>query len=518
MLSHILIRDFAIIEHLELELGRGMTALTGETGAGKSILIDAIGLVLGDRADSTVVRPGADKAEISASFDLTAHPTTLKWLLDHDLDTDDTTCTVRRIITREGRTRAYIGGAPVALQTLKALGEQLVDIHGQHAHQSLLHRENQRDLLDLQAGHGALLDETATAYRRWASIQTELGTLEEDNQHRQARLDLVDFQCRELEAAAPRMGEIGELEDEHLRLAHASQLLDAAQSAYGLIYEGEPDVNGMLSHAVDALENATGLDTRLTPPLELMRNAQIEIQEAAAELRRYLDDVQLDPLRLDEIGARLALLQTLARKHRCEPEALQERLQVLQNERESLLDHDGHRTQLHTELEVAETHYRALAKRVTTGRREAATALAHAITEAMQTLGMSGGHFAISVRENASEKPGQHGLDQVEFLVSANPGQPARALAKVASGGELSRISLALQLAATRDRRLPTLIFDEVDSGIGGGSPRWSDRCCAGWEPTARFSASPIYHRSQHRRTVSSLFVRSRGRIRPRRA
>ncbi|OBS10327.1 DNA repair protein RecN [Acidihalobacter prosperus] len=469
MLSHILIRDFAIIEHLELELTCGMTALTGETGAGKSILIDAIGLVLGDRADSGVVRAGAERAEISAGFDLGAQPNALAWLRAHDLEDDDGACTLRRIVTREGRARAYIGGTPVALQALREFGEQLVDIHGQHAHQSLLHRDAQRGLLDLQAGHAALLEELAAAHRQWTELKASLAAIEDDAQHRQARLELVEFQCGELETAAPRAGEADELEDEHRRLAHASQLLEAAQAAYGLAYDGEPDANGLLSHAVDALDHAASLDPRLDQSLALLRNAQIEVQEAAAELRRYLDDLQIDPARLDEIGARLALLQSLARKHHCEIDELPERLSALQQERESLVDHDSHRTRLNAKLASAAERYRALAERVSAGRREAATTLGHEVTEAMQTLGMSGGRFAVAVENEPRAKPSHHGIDQVEFQVSANPGQPLRPLAKVASGGELSRISLALQLAATRDRRLPTLIFDEVDSGIGGG-------------------------------------------------
>lgn len=471
MLSHILIRDFAIIERLELDLSSGMTALTGETGAGKSILIDAIGLVLGDRADSTAVRAGADKAEISVTFDLAGQADVLRWLREQDLDPEsDTSCTVRRIITQDGRSRAYVAGSPAPLQTLKALGERLVDIHGQHAHQSLLHRDTQRGLLDLQADQEDLLGRLLETHRQWSALRDAIETAEQDGRHRQERLDLVEFQVGELEAADPKIGEIGELEEEHQRLSNANLLLEAAQSAYAQLYESDPDAHSLVTHALSAVEQAAGYDNQLAAPLELLRNAQIEIQEAASALRHYLEDLNFDPVRLEELDIRLALLQSLARKHRCQPDELPERLQSLAAERDTLLDHEGHRSRLTTEIEATETRYRKLAGEISHGRRNAAQALGHAVTEAMQTLGMAGGRFEIGVTTNPTGNPSPHGLDQVEYLVSANPGQPLRPLAKVASGGELSRISLALQLAATRDRRLPTLIFDEVDSGIGGGT------------------------------------------------
>lgn len=469
MLSHILIRDFTIIEHLELELNCGMTALTGETGAGKSILIDAISLVLGDRADSSVIRAGAEKAEIIATFELKQQATALAWIRQHDFDDDEGCCTIRRIVTKEGRTRAYIGGSPVTLQVLKELGEQLVDIHGQHAHQSLLKRPNQLKLLDLQADHEPLLGKLLSTYQEWAVLQAARETADHDADHRQKKLELLDFQCRELEAASPRRDEIAELEEEHLRLSHASQLLGTVQMAYSLLYEGDPDTNSMLSRVVDALDSATELDPRLNPSLELLRNAQIEIQESAIELRRYEEDLSLDPSRLDEIGSRLALLQSLARKHRCDTEALSEKLAELQVEREALIDYDNQLARLDTDLESVKGRYDELAALITKGRQQAAKTLGTKVSEDMQMLGMSGGRFVISHQTRVLEKPSPHGTDLIEFQVSANPGQPLQPLTKVVSGGELSRISLALQLAATLDRRLPTLIFDEVDSGVGGG-------------------------------------------------
>lgn len=469
MLSYILIRNFTIIEYLELELDHGMTTLTGETGAGKSILIDAIGLVLGDRTDSRVVHPNADKAEITASFDLEKLPATLDWLVAHDLEAEDNVCTIRRIITQEGRSRAYIGGSPTTLQMLKELGQQLVDIHGQHAHQSLLNRDTQRNLLDLHANQQDLLEKLANTYHRWSSLKSELQAIEENDNARQERLDLINFQFQELETAAPEPDEVNKLEEEHQRLSHATHLLENVQNAYAHIFESEPDANGLLSQAITALEHAADFDKQITQPLELLSNAQIEIQEAATELRRYTDSLKIDPAGLDEISSRLALLQSLARKHRCTPDSLQSRLKALRTEREQLLNRDEHLGKLQSQLETAKDEYWKLYKQVSNGRAKAAKILSQAVTQAMQKMGMSEGHFAILVKTASNPLPTVHGPDRVEFQVTVNRGQPLRPLAKVASGGELSRISLALQLAAKQDQRIPILVFDEVDSGIGGG-------------------------------------------------
>lgn len=469
MLSHILIRNFTIIEYLELELDHGMTTLTGETGAGKSILIDAIGIVLGDRTDNRVVHPNADRAEITASFDLGKLPATLDWLAAHDLETEENICTIRRIITREGRSRAYIGGSPAPLQILKELGQQLVDIHGQHAHQSLLNQDTQRNLLDLQASQQDLLEQLAVTYQRWAALKSELRTIKENDTARGERLELIDFQFKELETAAPEPDEVNRLEEEYQRLSHATQLLESVQNAYTHVFESEPDANGLLSQAIAALDHGTDFDNQISQPLDLLNNAQIQIQEAATELRRYMDSLKIDPARLDEISTRLAMLQSLARKHRCTPDSLPARLDELRTEREQLLNRDDHLEKLQSRFKTTEEEYWKLYQKVTNGRMEAARILSHAVTQAMQQLGMAEGRFTIDIKAATNPLPTAHGPDRVQFQVTANRGQPLRPLAKVASGGELSRISLALQLAAKQDQRIPILIFDEVDSGIGGG-------------------------------------------------
>ncbi len=468
MLTHILIRDFAIIERLELDLDAGMTALTGETGAGKSILVDAIGLVLGDRADSSVVRAGTDRAEISVTLDLENIPNAQNWLAERDLDTGEE-CVVRRVIGQDGRSRAYINGSPATLLMLRELGEQLVNIHGQHAHQALGHRDHQRDVLDLQAGHVDALQTLAGQYRAWQQLRERLDALSLADDQRQERLDFLNFQVEELQAAAPIAGEFAELSEQHERLAHAGQLLENVQQAHMLLFDADPDAHGLLTQALGALEEASRHDAALGASVELLRNAQIEIDEAAGELRHYLDGLQLDPERLDAVETRIAQLQSLARKHRCAPEELAERLAELSTELDGLTHADARRAELARELEASETAWRMQAKKISEARRKSAGILEATVTEAMQTLGMEGGRFAIAIDSAQDSPPTAHGCDRIEFKVSANPGQPLQPLAKVASGGELSRISLAVQLAATDDRRIHTLIFDEVDSGIGGG-------------------------------------------------
>lgn len=468
MLTHILIRDFAIIDRLELDLEPGMTALTGETGAGKSILIDAIGLVLGDRADSSVVRTGSERAEISVSLDLSAVPDAQTWLAERDLDTGDE-CVVRRVIGQDGRSRAYLNGSPATLQMLRELGEQLVNIHGQHAHQALGHRDHQRDILDLQAGHGGALQTLGGQFRAWQQLRERLDALSLADDQRQERLDFLGFQVDELQAAAPVVGEFAELSEQHERLAHAGQLLENVQQTHALLFDGEPDAHSLLTQALAALEEAARHDAALDTSVELLRNAGIEIDEAAAELRHYLDGLQLDPERLDAVESRIAQLQSLARKHRCEPEELADRLDELGAELDGLAHADARRAELAAELSASEAAWRVQAEAISTARRKSAAMLEATVTEAMQTLGMEGGRFAVEITSAPDGQPTAHGCDRIEFKVSANPGQALQSLAKVASGGELSRISLALQLAATQDRRIPTLIFDEVDSGIGGG-------------------------------------------------
>jgi len=467
MLVHLQIRDFAIVEYLELDFSAGMCALTGETGAGKSIMIDALGLLLGDRADSAVVRHGAERAEVSAMFDLQDLPAARAWLAERDLAAEEE-CHLRRVVNASGRSRAYIAGSPQPLQAIKEFGELLVDIHGQHEHQSLMKRDAQRQLLDDYAGCEPLLTELAGYFRQWRDLRRKLDALRQAGDERNARLDLLRYQVQELRALDLKHDELAELDEEHRRLANAGRLLDACQQALGRLYDDEDlSAQRLLSLSLQELQSLCEFDTRLAAAVELINGALIQVDEASNELRHYSEQIELDPSRLNWVEQRLADIQTLARKHRCTPEELPALLERLESELADLDNSDLRQEQLARELEAAFAEYQRCAEALGERRRAAAAELAVKVSEAIGGLGMPGGRFEISLEP--LEKPTPTGLENVEFLVSANPGQPPRALGRVASGGELSRISLAIQVIAARSARIPTLIFDEVDTGIGGG-------------------------------------------------
>lgn len=468
MLTHLHIRDFAIIDELELDLGLGMTALTGETGAGKSILVDALGLALGDRADSGVVRHGRERADISARFDITVLAPLHAWLEEAGLAADGE-CVVRRQITAEGRSRGYINGQAVPMQTLQQLGTWLVDIHGQHEHQSLLRRETQRQLLDDYADHSPLLKEVADSHRLWLSLAGELARLRAAAADRDTRLDLLRYQVQELDALAVTEGEIAQLEEEHGRLHHAQRLIETAQRSLQQLYEDDDSMIGALDQRAAELEQVLRHDPRLGTPLQLMREAAIQLNEAATELKDYLADIELDPERLAWLEARLDSLHDVARKHRVEPETLPALHVRLAEELAGLEQGEVRLEHLAAELKQAERRYLEAAEHLTQSRLRAARALAAEVGARLPELGMPGGQFAVCLEPRKANDYAVTGMEQVEFQVSANPGQPPRPLTKVASGGELSRISLAIQVVTSRCLRVPTLVFDEVDVGIGGG-------------------------------------------------
>lgn len=480
MLSHIQLKNFAIIEELDLELNGGMTALTGETGAGKSILVDAIGLVLGDRADSSVVKHGADKTEITLTVDIDDTPGAKQWLTTQEMISDDDAdevCILRRVINSQGKSRAWINGTPCNLSMLRQLGEQLVDIHGQHEHQSLMKKEMQRDLLDNFARHhltkaksettDKLLENTSIAFEEWRKWRDRYTQLTSQHSDHQAKLDLLRFQTRELDDFNLTKNEATELDEEFTRLSHAGQLIDTSSQGILLLYDAdEQSAYALLSDVSQSLEKAAHIDQRLTEPLELLQQAQIQIQEASDALRRYQDLLELDPQRLEWVNERLSTLHDLARKHQTSPEQLYDTWQSLLAQLDEL-DSDAYDLDaLQKKLVVAEKEYRETAEQLSQRRQEAAKRLSKQVTSAMQQLGMEGGRFTIEISPGTKFSP--TGLDTVEFQVSANPGQPPKPLAKVASGGELSRISLAIQMITAQRVALPALIFDEVDSGIGG--------------------------------------------------
>ena len=469
MLSHIFLRDFAIIETLDLELEPGMTALTGETGAGKSILIDAIGLVLGDRADSGVVRHGAEKTEITLTIDISDTPGALTWLVENDLDEDEQ-CILRRVITNAGKSRAWINGSPANLSMLRQLGEQLVDIHGQHEHQSLMKKEMQRKLLDEYADNSALLTGVNKRYETWKALQDKLDQLQNQSSDHQAQIDLLSFQTQELEALALIEGEYPQLDEEHSRLSNAGDLLQTASSGVQQLYAAKHSVYSVLSGLINEMSHLTAVDSAFKEPLDMLTEAQIQVEEVSSMLRNYQDSLELDPQRLQFVESRISQLHQMAKKHMISPADLPEKYQTLCDKLSALSGDDYDLDALNEKLEEAKQGYLTQAEKLHKSRQKSAKQLSAGVSGAMQQLGMDGGVFEIQCAFDNAGKFTTHGLDDVEFQVSANPGQPLKALVKVASGGELSRISLAIQMIAAQRVTLPALIFDEVDTGIGGGT------------------------------------------------
>ncbi len=467
MLKHLLIKNFALVESLDIDLAGGMSVLTGETGAGKSILLGALGLALGDRADTSVVRHGAERAEVSASFDCAALPRSRAWLAERELEADDEII-IRRTVGADGRSRGYINGQPMPVQALRELGEQLVDIHGQHAHQSLLRKEVQRELLDAYGALSKQASGVATAYHHWHALQRELERLTQAASDRDARLELLRYQVEELESLNLSVDELSALDEEHARLANAGKLMEGAQRAAQVLYEGdEGAVADLLQRTLVELQELTETDPKLATAAELVEGAAIQAAEAASELRHYQDQVELDPQRLAEVEERLGLIHELSRKHQRPAEELPELLLELSDELQTLQQAGERLDGLEAEIAAARTDYEQQAAKLSKGRAKAATELAERVEANMQELGMGGGRLVIELKP--LEEPSVHGLEAVELQVSANPGQPPRPLAKVASGGELSRISLAIAVITAGQEGIPTLIFDEVDVGVGGG-------------------------------------------------
>src|SRR6266581_816144 len=463
MLQRLHIRDFAIVASLELEFGAGFGALTGETGAGKSILIDALSLTLGDRADAAVVRSGAERAEVVAEF--AAGAALSAWLAANDFQADDGICLLRRLVDGSGRSRAYINGTPATLAQLKEVAEFLTDVHGQHAHQSLLRADSQRALLDAHGGLSALAQEVAGRYRDWQRLAQARQHAERDAAATARERELLEWQLKELRALAFDPSAWLETEQEHRRLAHAASLIDGVAATLALLEDGDAAVLTSLGHGAARLGEMSGIDGALKEAADLVDGALIQVQEAVSQLSRYRERLDLDPARLAAIEQRIDAVVMMARKQRVAPEDLPQR----QAEFEARL---GELSLLADAAALAEREtaaraaYRAAAAKLTEGRRQAALALSAAVSEAMQQLAMAGGRFEAALE--ALAEGAAYGLEAVEFRVAANAGQPLRPLAKVASGGELSRIGLAIQVIASRAGQAPTLIFDEVDVGIGG--------------------------------------------------
>lgn len=463
MLRTLSIRDFVIVDAIELEFSGGFSVFTGETGAGKSILIDALALALGGRGDASMVRDGAPKADISAEFALNAHAAA--WLDANEFQSEEGALLLRRVIDNAGRSRAFINGIAATAAQLRAIGEMLVDIHGQHAHQSLLKPDAQRTLLDSQAGLLPQVREVVAAYRDWRGIAKQREAFEKDAKNVLLERERLEWQVGELEKLAPRPGEWDEVSTEHSRLSHAASLIEGAQEALDAISEAEHPILSQLSSLNQKLGKLADIDGALTPVLELLEPARIQLQEAVSALNDYLSRVELDPNRLRAVDARLDALHSTARKFRVAPQQLPEEFEALSLQLRQLADASD-LDALRAQEDKARAAYLLPARKLSGARAKAAKTLGDAVTAAMQDLSMAGGRFVVAL--NGGE-PAAYGLEQVEFLVAGHAGSAPRPLAKVASGGELARIALAISVITSSATATPTLIFDEVDSGIGGG-------------------------------------------------
>lgn len=469
MLVHLAVNNYAIVDNLELELGGGMSVITGETGAGKSIMLDALALTLGDRADSGAVRPGADKADILATFDIRDIPEARHWLEERDLAQDDEQVILRRVITAEGRSRGYINGAPCPQQDLRALGEMLIDIHSQHEHQSLLKTDTHRRLLDEYAGAGELARQVQLAAQRCRQTEKALRQASQQSEDQTARQQLLTYQLDELDNLSLQDGELAELEAEQRQLASADQILHSCQQVINICSENDSgSVLEALTASLSRLDAFKSHSTQLGEASDLLASAQIQIEEAVGELTRYLDHFEADPERQQYVEERLSAIFDLARKHRIQPQELPALQQQLIDELEGQQQQAADAERLQEELAAYQAHYHQLSAKLSAQRSKGAAKLAKAVTQEIQRLGMPGGRIELQLTPLDADSYPVTGLENVEFLVSANPGQPAKPLAKVASGGELSRISLGIQVITAQTSRVPTLVFDEVDVGIGG--------------------------------------------------
>ncbi|HEY6043673.1 MAG TPA: DNA repair protein RecN [Nitrosospira sp.] len=468
MLKFVSIRDFVIVDHVELEFAPGFTVLTGETGAGKSILIDALSLVLGERSDAADVRSGCERAEISAEFDIRELPELAAWLYENGFESDSGdagVCLMRRLVDSSGRSRSFINGCSATLQQLRIAGEKLVDIQGQHAHQSLLRADAQRDLLDAFSGNRELAQRVTEAYRRWREMRQRRLDWEKNSEGLIQEREHLEWQSSELSALNFSLGEWETLQADHSRLSHAASLLEAAQMGLEALSEGDSAALAQVNSVISRLTHLLDCDSSLKPLLDLLDSAQIQLQEAVYELGRYQQRLELDPQHLQEVEERLAAIHAAARKHRVVPAELPDLLQAVAEKLAGLGD-KGNGEALAKEEAAFLDEYLALAKQLSIARGKAAETLAQQVTAAMQTMAMAGGQFSVALIP--LEHGSANGMEQIEFQVSAHQGLPLRPLAKVASGGELSRIGLAIHVITSKLGAAPTLIFDEVDAGIGG--------------------------------------------------
>lgn len=469
MLTHLLINDFAIIEKLELELGHGLTVITGETGAGKSIMMDALNLTLGQRADASSVRHGSEKADILAVFDIHDNQAAQAWLQERELYSSEGECILRRVINQDGRSRAFINGKPSPLQDLRNLGETLISIHGQHEHQALLKRDHHRYLVDAYGGLLPQSRKVRETFLGWQKEQQKLDTLRQQLRESQQRFDLLQFQVEELDLIDLGENEYTAIVNEHKQLAHAEETIqNCSQVSELLENEQSQGAVDLLSHSIQMLEEAQASSPSIREINTMLQEALIQSQEAFGSLRDFLDDFEADPQRFQELEDRLASVHQMARKHKVSADKLYQHHQTLREELDTLNNGDAELDALEQRCEELKTEFLQEAHALSSKRGQAAKKLSKKITEEMRQLGMPNGQFEVTVTPLPEQQMSQHGLEQLEFMVTTNPGQPLKSLSKTASGGELSRMSLAIQVICAHSMQVPTMVFDEVDVGISG--------------------------------------------------
>lgn len=469
MLLHLNIQNFAIVRALDIDWRNGMTTITGETGAGKSIAIDALGLCLGDRAVTNVVRANSKKAELSATFDISDNKMAMQWLETNEISFEDHECILRRLISAEGRSKAFINGSQVPLAQLKEIGEFLINIHGQHEHQLIVKAPQQRQILDDYADHKNLIDTLQFYFKQWQSLNHESNKLQENQSQRNAQRQLLQYQVNELDEFALAEGEFEQLETDYKRHSNSQQLLDISLQALQNLSENEQlNITDSLRTTCEQLNTLASLDPNVSQLSEQLNESLLQLEDVNSELRHYYERLELDPQTYQIIEERFSTAVQLAKKHHVSPENLTHFHQSLKQELALISDDESRLDVIYQEIETAEANYVASAKALTKSRMSAAKVLSQKITESMRELNMEHGQFQISVSQSENEKLTSHGLDNINFLISLNPGQQLAAMNKVASGGELSRISLAMQVILADKVITPTLIFDEVDVGISG--------------------------------------------------
>jgi DNA repair protein RecN (Recombination protein N) len=470
LLLSININNFTLVETLEIEFSGGTTAITGETGAGKSLVLDALGMALGDRADTGTIRHGKDRAEITATFAIDTIDDAVIWLSENDFSADDE-CILRRIYTAEGRSRGYINGQSCTMQQLQQLGEMLTDIHSQHEHQSLLRRETHRKLLDDYADTTELATQVVTAFRAWHSANKKLSSLMERSDELIARKDLLSFQVNELQQLDLSSSSLEKLELEQQTLANAEQILVESQSVLAICDQTEGfNVRDGLNRALSTLAGLKHKPEALSNAEELLQSGLIQIEEATSEIESYVDRFEADPQRLQLVEDQLAVIFQLARKHRVNADQLAETLTLLEQELQSLQDGGESIDALQQQVDELASDYETVANKLSVIRGKASQIMASEINQQLQRLSMEGAELLVQLTAFNEGEYRASGFEEVEFVIATNPGQPHKPLAKIASGGELSRVSLAIQVVAAAHSKIPTLVFDEVDVGIGGST------------------------------------------------